>query len=608
MATLPSFIARVDGSTSILLVTPLGGDVRDFLAALELKFGRPVNAFLPDGTTLVDLESAEHLQALRDSKNAATAIIVKDAIVKAATTGAGAGAVTKRNAELAELHDSGPASKIPKSGPGDSKSQGKYAQMFQNFRASLDPTLILNVEGTAFGRPSDGYFDLSILQDPAINSEETLMIALMEITLQGIGAAKTDADLARRFPASGLYVRNTTGVVVNQMDKKRPDFTVTTAPERESPMLQRVTHVELKWQDNIADETVSPIGFQEVLGQPMTYAALMMDHQPWREFCITAIANFEGWRAIRVVRGEHGYSATYGPYQLYSQTRGFPLQALFFADPVALGYIVFGDLPTPWKVGKSLGAGASSAVYELCRCEPADAPVLRSGPTLVYKPMHAIKFVLMSVITNEREMHGRAWRIESARALLDEDRPRICEMIRPDGLGDWLDAHPCVIVLDRIVTALPRNAALSDLHREQGEKTLAALHAGIEGTAGIVHRDVRPENLGTFRFPGGAVDLQLLDFGFSVLPGRVPYRGSLSFESPEILLALVTGATDVDVSGTDDMHSFAKVVHALRQAAVAGDLTMISHLSSLREAFSAKGLMAWAFAVSFVWGSPPPPL
>eukprot|EP00300_Choanocystis_sp_HF-7_P020609 c20636_g4_i1.p1 GENE.c20636_g4_i1~~c20636_g4_i1.p1 ORF type:complete len:623 (-),score=96.45 c20636_g4_i1:54-1922(-) len=92
MATLPPFIARVDGDAILVVVAPLGARLVDFLTALKLEFGRPVNAFLPDGTTLVDLKNATHIQALRDSDDAATAIIVKDAIVKAATTEAGDGA------------------------------------------------------------------------------------------------------------------------------------------------------------------------------------------------------------------------------------------------------------------------------------------------------------------------------------------------------------------------------------------------------------------------------------------------------------------------------------------------------------------------------------
>ena len=203
-----------------------------------------------------------------------------------------------------------------------------------------------------------------------------------------------------------------------------------------------------------------------------------------------------------------------------------------------------------FEIGAVLGAGASGAVLRARSLGPSRAPDgrLDRGPEValkVLRPERAADPIARETLLREAEL-GKRVRDPHVVAIL--------------GVGEVADGDGTLLYL---VTELVRGrslreriesagAVVGDLARriaEQAALGLAALHE-----AGIVHRDVKPENL---LIADGDSEVRLTDLGLartedgpSPVGSSSGFHGSLAYAAPELLRGgIATPASDLYALG-----------------------------------------------------------
>ena len=193
-----------------------------------------------------------------------------------------------------------------------------------------------------------------------------------------------------------------------------------------------------------------------------------------------------------------------------------------------------------YRLGRRLGVGASSAIWDACR--------LSDGMPVAVKLLKtSAKHDIRAVDRLHRE----------ARALARVSHPNVVQLEQEGELGDGsvflvlqrLQGETLASVLERM-GALPLGAVMSIAIGLCD--ALQAVH-----TAGVVHRDVKPANVYVSWTPRGQPHVTLLDFGVAKVawddaeltePGIA--LGTLGFMAPEQRLGqAVDGRTDLYALG-----------------------------------------------------------
>ncbi|MCC6784174.1 MAG: protein kinase, partial [Planctomycetes bacterium] len=199
-----------------------------------------------------------------------------------------------------------------------------------------------------------------------------------------------------------------------------------------------------------------------------------------------------------------------------------------------------------FEVFEVLGAGASGAVFRARTRSDAHGVAAGSDVALkVLRPERAADETARATLVREAEL-GRRVRDKHVVAILgagevqDERGPLlylVSELVRGRSLRGRIEAHGAVV---------------GDLARRIAEHSclgLAALHE-----AGIVHRDVKPENL---LITDADVEVRLTDLGLaraddgpSPLGSSSGFHGSLAYAAPELLTGgAASPASDVYALG-----------------------------------------------------------
>jgi len=198
-----------------------------------------------------------------------------------------------------------------------------------------------------------------------------------------------------------------------------------------------------------------------------------------------------------------------------------------------------------YELGVLIGRGGMGEVYE-------GAPVEGAGPPA------AVKVLLPEALQSE---HSVLRFLREARAASGVDSPHIVRVLET---GEPPADHPYIAMerlhgvdlashLRRLDGLMPREE-VTELVRQIG-RGLAAT-----GAAGIVHRDIKPQNLFRASAPGGPPTWKILDFGVSKLAGgsgtltHGRLLGTPSYMAPE-------QAQLEDVDGRADLYGLGAVAY-----------------------------------------------
>ena len=179
--------------------------------------------------------------------------------------------------------------------------------------------------------------------------------------------------------------------------------------------------------------------------------------------------------------------------------------------PALVGTVVGGR----YRVIQLLGSGGTGQVYlaELCDARPAARGAERRRRV-------AIK-VLRAEHRAEPELVARFDREAVAAARIHHPNVRAVEGAPMQGDGEGERSRffvmELLVGLD-LADTLSFTGALGPARSARVAEG-AALGLGAAHAAGVVHRDVKPENLFLVHAPDGREQVKVLDFGFSHLPG-----------------------------------------------------------------------------------------
>ena len=179
--------------------------------------------------------------------------------------------------------------------------------------------------------------------------------------------------------------------------------------------------------------------------------------------------------------------------------------------PALVGTVVGGR----YRVIQLLGSGGTGHVYLAELCDS-----LRSAKIAAPRRRVAIK-VLRDEHRDEPELVARFDR--EAVAALRIHHPNVRAVECPPAQGEDEDERSRFFVMELLVgldlaDTLSFTGALGPARSVRIAEG-AALGLGAAHAAGVVHRDVKPENLFLVHAPDGREQIKVLDFGFSHLPG-----------------------------------------------------------------------------------------
>jgi serine/threonine protein kinase len=215
-----------------------------------------------------------------------------------------------------------------------------------------------------------------------------------------------------------------------------------------------------------------------------------------------------------------------------------------------------------YRLAREIGRGGMGAVYEAVERDTG-APC-------------AVK-VLLPEFACDGEALAR-FRAE-ADTLRDLDHPHVVRLLDSGGFDD---GEPFLVFeLLRGETLATRLHAVGALPLLEGlriaEEMAAAL--ALAHARGVVHRDVKPENVFLHRTAGGRTEVRLIDFGIAKsarevkLTAKGAVFGSLRYMAPEQLMD--SGA----VNASADIYSLGAVLYEMLTGAPPFDGTSFSELS-----------------------------
>ena len=189
-----------------------------------------------------------------------------------------------------------------------------------------------------------------------------------------------------------------------------------------------------------------------------------------------------------------------------------------------------GALGERYRVRGFIGKGGMARVYlaeDLERGEPVAVKVLEPG--YARDPAARERF-LREARAVSRIDHPNIIRILATGERESDGAPYlVMEYLFGESLGQWLDREG----------VLPREIALPALR--QAASALAAAHA-----EGVVHRDVKPDNLFLVGEPGDPYDLKVLDFGLSKLQSSQHTAAGIIMGTPRYMAPEQALAEGVD--------------------------------------------------------------
>jgi eukaryotic-like serine/threonine-protein kinase len=179
--------------------------------------------------------------------------------------------------------------------------------------------------------------------------------------------------------------------------------------------------------------------------------------------------------------------------------------------PALVGMVVGGR----YRVIQLLGSGGTGQVYLAELCDST-----RSGKPPVPRRRFALK-MLRDEHCDEPELVARFDREAMAAARIRHPNVLAVESAPTRWEGD---GERCRFFVMELLVGLDLADTLSftgSLGQARSVRVAegAALGLGAAHEAGVVHRDVKPENLFLVHAPDGREQVKVLDFGFSHLPG-----------------------------------------------------------------------------------------
>ncbi len=174
-----------------------------------------------------------------------------------------------------------------------------------------------------------------------------------------------------------------------------------------------------------------------------------------------------------------------------------------------------------YRVIQLLGSGGTGQVYLAELCFPlCSGETTKTGKSAVPRLRFALK-MLRAEHLRSPELVARFEREAVAAARIHHPNVLAIEGVEAheEGDGEW----PRFFVMELLVgldlaDTLAFTGALGPA-RSVRVAVGAALGLGAAHAAGVVHRDVKPENLFLVHAPDGREQVKVLDFGFSHLPG-----------------------------------------------------------------------------------------
>jgi serine/threonine-protein kinase len=215
----------------------------------------------------------------------------------------------------------------------------------------------------------------------------------------------------------------------------------------------------------------------------------------------------------------------YDPSHLYCTNDGERLQsrfsvASFPAKPTREMGAILGDR---YEVRGFIGKGAMARVYLAEDLETRGPVAVKVMDGVHLKNEAARQRFLREAQAATRIGHTNIVRIQDAGVRGADNAPYlVMEFLFGESLGDWLRREK-VMPVD---VGLPVAAQIAD--------GLAAAHA-----AGIIHRDVKPDNIFLVGEPGAPYGVKIVDFGFAKVRGETRQFtqgvaiGTLEYMAPE---------------------------------------------------------------------------
>lgn len=209
-----------------------------------------------------------------------------------------------------------------------------------------------------------------------------------------------------------------------------------------------------------------------------------------------------------------------------------------------------------FRLGRFLGSGASSSVFEADDLETGDLAALKLQHPHLSARADARASFLLEVDSSPRRPHPNLVSVRSSGVHDESGAPQaFIALDHAPGitLAEWVDLHGVLSLADAATVASAALAGLADLHAQ-----------------GLVHRDISPNNIMVQATAGQAMDahgVRVIDFGLAApagLPaaagadaaGPVPgfVVGSANYISPE-------QARGLPVDERGDLYSLAAVLY-----------------------------------------------
>lgn len=203
-----------------------------------------------------------------------------------------------------------------------------------------------------------------------------------------------------------------------------------------------------------------------------------------------------------------------------------------------------------WKLERMLGVGGMASVYAARHRNGARAAVKMLHPELAKHQQIRERFLREGYAANKVEHPG-------AVAVLDDDIVK-----------EGPDAGAAYIVMELLDGELleARSARGAIPERELlliAESILDVLEAAHG--RGVIHRDLKPDNLFIVKTTDGSTRVKVLDFGLArITEGRLQTRAGITLGTPAYMSPEQAGGRQEEIDGRSDLFSLGAVLFRLR--------------------------------------------